>query len=67
MPFCHTENHAHRSPAVSEAGHDQKGAQRREDSAEEGRIARGTPSVLRNVTDREAVGEFKIVWTLPCI
>ena len=61
MLICHAASRAHRGPAVSEGGHDQKGAQRREDSAEAGRIARGTPSVLRNVTDREAVSKVEIV------
>lgn len=49
--ICHAASRAHRGPAVSETRDDQKGVRRREDSAEAGCIARGTPSVLHRVAD----------------
>ena len=62
--ICHAESRAHRGSAVSETRNDQKGVRRREDSAEAGSIARGTPSVLHRVADCEAVGEHETVWSL---
>ena len=58
MLFYLAASLAHRGAAVSEAGDDQKSVQRREDSAEAGRVTRGAPPLLHSVPDRQAVGEI---------